>query len=63
MEVKLDDVALISSSFADEVFGKLFAQLGPTTFMNRIKISGGNTVVRQLIDRAITQQLAIAGKA
>ena len=62
VEIKLDDVALISSSFADEVFGKLFAQLGPITFMNRVKISGGNKVVRQLIDRAITQRLALGGK-
>ena len=37
IEVKLDEVTLISSSFADEVFGKLFAQLGPITFMNRVK--------------------------
>ncbi|WP_083967213.1 STAS-like domain-containing protein [Methylosinus sp. R-45379] len=58
IEIKLDQVSLISSSFADEVFGKLFAQLGPIMFMNRVKISGGNTVVRQLIDRAITQRLA-----
>jgi hypothetical protein len=58
IELKLDGVALISSSFADEVFGKLFAQLGPIAFMSRIKISGGNTVVRQLIDRAIKQRLA-----
>lgn len=62
VEIKLDDIALISSSFADEVFGKLFAQLGPITFMNRVKISGGNSIVRQLIDRAITQRLAIGDK-
>ncbi|MBL8564591.1 MAG: DUF4325 domain-containing protein [Hyphomicrobiaceae bacterium] len=59
VEIVLDDVALISSSFADEVFGKLFVQLGPITFMNRLKISGGNNVVRQLIDRAITQRVAL----
>jgi hypothetical protein len=62
IELRLDDVALISSSFADEVFGKLFVQLGPITFMNRIKISGGNTIVRQFIDRAITQRLAAGAK-
>lgn len=59
IEINLDEVALISSSFADEVFGKLFAQLGPVTFMGRVKITGGNTIVRQLIDRAITQRLAL----
>lgn len=63
IEINLDQVALISSSFADEVFGKLFAQLGPITFNRRIKISGGNAIVLQLIDRAITQRIAVGGKS
>lgn len=62
IEIKLDDVTLISSSFADEVFGKLFAQLGPFKFMSRIKITGGNAIVQKLIDRAITQRLALGTK-
>jgi anti-sigma regulatory factor (Ser/Thr protein kinase) len=62
IEINLSDVALISSSFADEVFGKLFAQLGPISFMTRIKISGGSTVVRRLIDRAITQRLGVGAE-
>ena|SRR5579863_627888 len=62
IEVRLDDVALISSSFADEVFGKLFAQLGPVAFMSRVKISGANTIVSRLIDRAITQRLVLGDK-
>ena len=41
------------------MFGKLFAKLGLISFMNRIKITGGNTIVGQLIDRAITQRLAL----
>lgn len=62
VEINLNDVALISSSFADEVFGKLFSQLGPINFMQRIRISGGSTIVRQLIDRAITQRLSSENK-
>jgi hypothetical protein len=62
LEIDLNDVALISSSFADEVFGKLFSQLGPINFMQRVRISGGNRIVRQLIDRAITQRLATETK-
>lgn len=57
--VDLEDVALVTSSFADEVFGKLFVQLGPMTFMNRISILGGSKIVRQLIDRAISQRVAV----
>jgi hypothetical protein len=30
--IDLTDVPIISSGFADEVFGKLFAQLGPLRF-------------------------------
>lgn len=57
--INLDDVALISSSFADEVFGKIFIELGPLEFMGRVRISGGNKIVRQLIDRAIAQRAAL----
>lgn len=57
--VDIGDVALVSSSFADEVFGKLFAELGPLEFMARVEIKGGNKVVRQLIDRAISQRMLL----
>ena len=57
--IDLDDVALISSSFADEVFGKIFVDMGPLEFMERIKLSGGTKIVRQLIDRAIAQRAAL----
>ncbi|SRR5229473_3340069 len=57
--IDLADVALISSSFADEVFGKLFVDLGPLEFMSRITIKGGSKIVRQLIDRAISQRSAL----
>lgn len=55
----LSDVPLITSSFADEVFGKLFTTLGPTTFMNRINIVGTDKLVRQIIDRAISQRMVL----
>lgn len=55
----LDGVALISSSFADEVFGKLIANLGPMTFMSKIEIKNSTLLVSQLIDRAIAQRLAL----
>ena len=59
IKIDLSDVTLISSSFADEVFGKLFADLGPLEFMNRITILGGTKIVRQLLDRAISQRAAL----
>jgi hypothetical protein len=35
--VYLVDIPLVSSSFADEVFGKLFMELGPMTFARRLE--------------------------
>jgi anti-sigma regulatory factor (Ser/Thr protein kinase) len=57
--VNLDGVALVTSSFADEVFGKLFVEMGPMTFMKRVRVKGGSKIVTQLIDRAIMQRTAL----
>ncbi len=50
------DVGVISSSFADEVFGRLFMQMGPRAFMSRITMRNVDTTVNGLIDRAIVQR-------
>jgi anti-sigma regulatory factor (Ser/Thr protein kinase) len=55
--VDCSDVPLVSSSFADEVFGKLFAELGPVTFMKRFELRNVNSTVQQLIDKAISQRM------
>lgn len=52
-----DPVPLISSSFADELVGKLFADLGPWAFGARVGNVGMKTVVYGLIDKAITQRV------
>lgn len=56
--VDFTDVALVSSSFADELIGKLFAEFGPMEFMARFKLVGVSATVQQLVDRAISQRLA-----
>jgi hypothetical protein len=48
---------LNSSSFADEVFGKLFAELGAMEFMRRCEFCSVDTTVMRLIDRAISQRM------
>ena len=53
------DVPLISSSFADEVFGKLFAEIGPLSFMQTFEFREISPTVRKLIDRAISQRLSV----
>ena len=49
-------VGVISSSFADEVFGRLFVDMGPRAFMTRIEMRNVDRTVGGLIDRAIVQR-------
>jgi hypothetical protein len=51
------DIHLISSSFADEVFGKIFVELGPIKFGQLCKFSHVDGTVQNLIDRAIAQRM------
>lgn len=55
------EIPLVSSSFADEVIGKLFAELGPLAFMQRFQLKNVEQTVRQLIDKAIAQRMATNG--
>lgn len=51
-----DGVGVVSSSFADEVFGRLFVEMGPRAFMTQIKMRNVDPTVEGLIDRAIMQR-------
>ncbi|MEQ8333183.1 DUF4325 domain-containing protein [Nisaea sp.] len=55
--VDFSEVLLISSSYADEVIGKLFIELGPLDFMNKIQLKNVDSLVKNLIDRAISQRI------
>jgi hypothetical protein len=55
--VDFSGVTVVSSSFADEVFGKLFLELGPMRFMQSIRMVNVAPTVQALIDRAITQRM------
>ena len=57
--IDLADIALISSSFADEAFGKLFLEVGAVSFMQKFEFINVMDTVRQLIDKAITQRLSV----
>jgi anti-sigma regulatory factor (Ser/Thr protein kinase) len=52
-----EGVPVISSSFADEVMGKLFIELGALTFTSRIRNVGMEQLVHGLLDKAIGQRL------
>lgn len=51
-------VPVVSSSFADELMGKLFVALGPIGFTARIRNVRMENLIRQLVDKAIMQRLA-----
>jgi anti-sigma regulatory factor (Ser/Thr protein kinase) len=51
--IDFSDIHVTSSSFADEVFGKLFVELGPMRFMRSIEVVNAVSTVSGLIDRAI----------
>lgn len=50
--------AVVSSSFADEVIGKMFAEMGFNTFNQRIKLRNMVPTVTTLVDRAIALRLS-----
>jgi hypothetical protein len=56
--VDFSDIPVISSSFADEVLGKLFLEFGPLAFMQKFEVVNTTDTVRGLIDRAIAQRAA-----
>ena len=55
--VDFSSVPLVSSSFADEVFGKLFTEIGPMAFMEKFELRNATDTINQLIDRAIKQRM------
>ncbi len=51
-----DGIPIISSGFADEAVGRLFAEMGPRAFTTRIEIRNANATIESLIDRAILRR-------
>jgi STAS-like domain of unknown function (DUF4325) len=51
-------IPLVSSSFADEAIGKLYAELGPLTFGSRVQNINMERLVRSLVEQAIMQRMA-----
>lgn len=55
--IDFNGVPVVSSSFADEVFGKLFLQLGPIQFMQRVKLINMVDTIEGLVNKAIAQRM------
>lgn len=58
ISIDLSDVPIMSSSFADEVFGKLFFEVGEMGFTRRFELMNVEDIVRQIIDKAIAQRMS-----
>jgi anti-sigma regulatory factor (Ser/Thr protein kinase) len=56
--VDIEGIPIVSSSFADEVFAKLFLEIGPMQFMEKIEIINAMPTITSLIDKSITQRVA-----
>jgi hypothetical protein len=52
----MSGIHVLSSSFSDEVFGKLYAEFGSSNFHATISMSNVEETVRHLIDRAIVKR-------
>lgn len=57
IRVDFSDVAIVSSSFADELFAKLFVAIGEKRFLEHFELWGLSNLVRGIIDRAIKQRI------
>jgi hypothetical protein len=56
--IDLDGVPIMSSSFADEAFGKLFLEAGPVAFMQKFEFVNVMETVQHLINKAIAQRVS-----
>lgn len=56
--IDFEGIPIISSSFADEAFAKLFLQAGPVEFMQKFEFVNAIETVTQLINKAINQRVS-----
>lgn len=55
--INWEGVPVISSSFADELIGKLFLELGAMTFSSLVKNRNMEPLIKNLLDKAVAQRL------
>ena len=60
IKVSFDGVSVVSSSFADEAFGKLGAELGVLGFPRRVELVNMTKTVSMIVSRAIAQRAQVA---
>ncbi len=55
--IDFSDILMVSSSFADECFGRLIAKVGPAEFFSRVNFEHTDEALRAIIDRSVMQRL------
>lgn len=56
--IDFEEIAVISSSFADELIGKLVVEFGFFGFNNIIKLRNMNITVQDIVQRSVSQRMA-----
>jgi STAS-like domain of unknown function (DUF4325) len=58
IEIDFSEISVVSSSFADELVGKLVAEFGFAGFNQVFRLKNTNSIVQPIIDRSVFQRLA-----
>ncbi|UJB30500.1 STAS-like domain-containing protein [Chromobacterium sp. Beijing] len=56
VNIDFSGAPLITSSFADEILGKLLIKIGKEAFFKKIKLSGMDEINKKIISRSLTQR-------
>jgi hypothetical protein len=56
--IDFNDINVISSSFADELLGKLVIEFGFFNFNNLVKLKNMNSLIQQIVQRSVAQRMA-----
>ena len=55
--IDFDGVESVSSSFADELFAKIYIEIGQDKFVNLIKLKNANNFIKTIINSSIKDRL------
>ena len=58
--IDFDGVSIISSGYADELLGKLVAEIGFYEFNKSIKLKNMNSLIQNIVQRSVAQRMAEA---
>lgn len=56
--IDFKDLSVISSSFADELLGKLVIEFGFFGFNNLVKLKNMNSLIQQIVQRSVAQRMS-----